>query len=606
MPPPLVDGQTLWFASATILPIPPTGDQPERYSPNPVWQVVGEAGEVGPPGRDGARGPAGADGTRGTLIYAGVSANDGDPTIAAADMQTFDGADQEVLAADWNDADLAWIQPVNTSRNINIYIFNGTTRQWLLYYALDAPEGETGPQGPPGADGRDGTDGTDGSNGNRWAEGIGNPTSTTIPNPIAGDMYLDDSGRVWRYSGTSWGRTTISLRGPAGPDGVRGPRGASGAKGDKGDQGDRGPEGPKGDKGDPGTGAAVTRDDVLAAIPAERESWDTAAARSRDLRVAPNPGTWADLSSDTAGGLAVSAAQPGSSTVAGLGYSTHQVSTLPGGSQRYLVYRIPTAQLDALAHYRVVYSINRQGSTVLGLGDFVHTGDIGGWSYFTYPRQLTFEAGISLQSQTDTAQAQIGGSTFIGNLEQSKVYDQVKKIINPAGIITAVPDDSTEQVTIGGTAGSGSSIEAFTMSPGTNREQAATTPTTQNLTWTAATSPVSLADNTHIAFPAGVYELVFDVQVYTTPNGNIPLISNDRYNLFVVTTAAPSDAIFDQLTNPYYRPINRPFGPPRLAFRLVVPTAGNIRFALSIQGDTGDNGYLGTTAVRGLRLGDIA
>lgn len=68
-----------------------------------------------------------------------------------------------------------------------------------------------------GAKGNPGNPGDPGRRGSLWAEGTGNPTSSTIPSPLAGDLYLDDTGRVWRYSGTSWGRTTINLRGPASP-----------------------------------------------------------------------------------------------------------------------------------------------------------------------------------------------------------------------------------------------------------------------------------------------------------------------------------------------------------------------------------------------------
>ena len=68
-----------------------------------------------------------------------------------------------------------------------------------------------------GAKGNPGNPGDPGRRGSLWAEGTGNPTSTTIPSPLAGDLYLDETGRVWRYSGTSWGRTTINLRGPATP-----------------------------------------------------------------------------------------------------------------------------------------------------------------------------------------------------------------------------------------------------------------------------------------------------------------------------------------------------------------------------------------------------
>lgn len=103
-----------------------------------------------------------------------------------------------------------------------------------------------------------------------------------------------------------------------------------------------------------------------------------------------------------------------------------------------------------------------------------------------------------------------------------------------------------------------------------------------------------------------MYEFIFDVQVYTTSYGNIQLISNDRYNMFIRATTIPSDGIWKQITNPYLRPINAPFGPEQITCRLILPTSGNIQFSLALQGDSGDNGYLGCTDINAIRLGDIA
>jgi len=272
------------------------------------------------------------------------------------------------------------------------------------------------------------------------------------------------------------------------------------------------------------------------------------------------------------------------------------------------VYRIPTSEPADIAHYRVRYSINRQGSTVLGLGDFIHVGDIGAWSYFLYQRQITFESGISLEAQNDTAQAQIGGSTFLGNLAKSKVFEQVKAIINGGTNITATPDDSTEQVTLAAAANSGGGIQAFTLTPGAQRAQGRTDPVPAVLGLSAVTAPATNLNNNTFTLPAGVYEFAFDIGIFaaSTGTGTPPGDVNDRYDANILLTTKPADSLWRQITSPYIRPIGNSFGPKLLTCRLVAPTAGAYRFSLRLLGGSGDNEWLGVNAIQALKLGELA
>lgn len=73
-----------------------------------------------------------------------------------------------------------------------------------------------GPPGPPG------TPGTDGIRGSRWwISDATTPNPDTVPDPIAGDVFMyPDSGDIFYYT-TGWAYSG-SIRGPQGPPGPPG------------------------------------------------------------------------------------------------------------------------------------------------------------------------------------------------------------------------------------------------------------------------------------------------------------------------------------------------------------------------------------------------
>ena len=90
-----------------------------------------------------------------------------------------------------------------------------------------------GPQGPQGEKGDKGDIGK---------SSIWYASETAPSNGTEGDMWLDKTGRVSRFTNGNW----VYFINITGPQGIQGPKGD---KGDKGDQGLRGLQGPKGDPG---------------------------------------------------------------------------------------------------------------------------------------------------------------------------------------------------------------------------------------------------------------------------------------------------------------------------------------------------------------------
>lgn len=60
--------------------------------------------------------------------------------------------------------------------------------------------------GPPGPAGPVGVQGEQGIRGGTWTTGPGAPT---VPGQVEGDMYLQDDGSVFRWSGAAWTRGTF-------------------------------------------------------------------------------------------------------------------------------------------------------------------------------------------------------------------------------------------------------------------------------------------------------------------------------------------------------------------------------------------------------------
>ena len=149
--------------------------------------------------------------------------------------------------------------------------------------------GATGPQGPKGADGTltfealteeqkkslRGETGPAGPKGDTGAQGPAGPQGETGPQGPKGDPGADGAQGI---QGPAGPKGDTGAQGPAGPQGETGATGATGPQGPKGETGDTGPQGPKGEKGatgatgpqgpkgDPGSDAAVTADNIKAAL----------------------------------------------------------------------------------------------------------------------------------------------------------------------------------------------------------------------------------------------------------------------------------------------------------------------------------------------------
>lgn len=133
-----------------------------------------------------------------------------------------------------------------------ISIQNGT---WYIGSA-DTGVAATGPQGPQGPQGETGATGPQGPQGATGATGPQGPQGETGPQGKSAYEVAKANG----YEGTEAEWLEYWRGGPQGPQGEKGPQGETGATGPQGPQGETGPQGPKGDD------AAVTAENISAAL----------------------------------------------------------------------------------------------------------------------------------------------------------------------------------------------------------------------------------------------------------------------------------------------------------------------------------------------------
>lgn len=177
----------------------------------------GETGPAGPKGDTGAQGPAGPQGEPGPQGPKGDPGADG-----ARGIQGPAGPQGEAGPA-------------------------GATGP----VGPQGPKGEAGPQGPAGETGPKGDPGADGAPGIQGPAGPKGDTGPEGPQGVPGEK--GEKGNT-------------GATGEVGPQGPKGETGPAGPQGEKGDTGPAGPTGATGPKGDPGSDAAVTADNIKAAL----------------------------------------------------------------------------------------------------------------------------------------------------------------------------------------------------------------------------------------------------------------------------------------------------------------------------------------------------
>lgn len=264
-----------WIAKKTN-----KGQRPEIGSI--YWQLVASRGEQGKDGRQGIDGEPG----KGFIIN--------------GHYDTLSELKAAVVSPEVGDA-----YSVGTGLPYDIYIFNGTSQQWLNNGPMKGDKGDKGdvgpigPQGPTGETGETGATGPAGPKGDQGNPGIKGDTGEIGPqgpkgdkgetgepgpkgekgdpgkgflvkgyyptlqalevnvlSPEPGDAYgvggsepydiyiYDGVSGTWLNNGTIQG-----AKGDPGPQGEQGPVGPAGPKGDKGDMGATGPQGPTGETG---------------------------------------------------------------------------------------------------------------------------------------------------------------------------------------------------------------------------------------------------------------------------------------------------------------------------------------------------------------------
>ena len=290
------------------------------------------------------------------------------------------------------------------------------------------PAGAQGPQGPQGPQGQPGTQGPAGPQGARGADWFtlsGPPNLTQLHAAILRDWFFDSSGTgdIYRCTGATaqgvcdeWTRVTSIL----------------------------GPKGDKGDKGDPGDGDGEGNVELNAQQDARL---DTLTRLTQDIHSGPPSTGWADVTSDTQGGIAYRTGD--AFTLAQARAATY--SRTPGKpSGQYAAFAIPYTA-DA-AHYRFqVTSLDGTLTLHFQLSTFPYLGDDGNtspaWKYYGTPLALGDNDG-SLTLQVTGENAHVGASTYIGHLDRGEIYDHVAAILQPGDDVTLTKRGGSHQVEI--------------------------------------------------------------------------------------------------------------------------------------------------------------
>jgi hypothetical protein len=128
------------------------------------------------------------------LIVNDLNAGTADVSIDGAFFQDPSGYLVELYTRDSDGRPLALIASGEMTMNGGAYAYEGPLGPLTL---PTGPIGDTGPAGPQGVQGQQGV------RGGTWTTG---PNPPTNPGQVDGDMYLQDNGDVWRWSGSAWTR----------------------------------------------------------------------------------------------------------------------------------------------------------------------------------------------------------------------------------------------------------------------------------------------------------------------------------------------------------------------------------------------------------------
>lgn len=131
------------------------------------------------------------------------------------------------------------------------------------------------------------------------------------------------------------------------------------------------------------------------------------------------------------------------------------------------------------AQYRMLFTAQDGLTTNIGLSSFHKVGSDDDWDYYVDNLALgDAVASITLQVTSDAAH--VGTSTFGGNLQQNKVYAQVKEIVKAGDNITITPKDGTAELTLASTASGGSGGDLLLLDTGIEAVAWARTTTPKN------------------------------------------------------------------------------------------------------------------------------
>ena len=179
-----------------------------------------------------------------------------------------------------------------------------------------------------------------------------------------------------------------------------------------------------------------------------------------DINAPRAPVDWEDTTTDSEGGIADSPSGFTLSTAKSATYAKSQPGPLAGN---WLAIRIPIA--DEAEQYRFVVEVpdDLGGGTYFELINHLELlGTDDTWQYYISPE---LGSGDSVKLQLSPDATHVGNTTYLGNLIQRKVYDQVKEIVQPGTNINIRTDDTDGELTISSSGGGGSTTPLSDSTP---------------------------------------------------------------------------------------------------------------------------------------------
>ncbi|MDE0288765.1 MAG: hypothetical protein OXM88_09335 [bacterium] len=167
------------------------------------------------------------------------------------------------------------------------------------------------------------------------------------------------------------------------------------------------------------------------------------------------------------------------------------------------------------------------------------------------------------------------------------------------GIVTTDSLAAEVKAQLGG--GAGAPVEITTATGRVLRDNAAARVPLASIPTNAYATGLT-TNNNQFTLAAGVYDFVFEFEIYTTPSGNTLYVGDDRANVLFRAVGATTAQL---LTSPYFRSLgaNLRWGLPHRVVRVHMASAGTVHFTMQILTQGNSVAYLGVNGLTMWPLG---